>query len=349
MMGKRMKKEHAHQLAIEDYLEALLHEDLQPEAPDASAKSATSSSDAWQTLEVKARAPAIEAVSKPPAQAPEPQVQVKQAQVKSEALATKPVQDYAEPELAPVMMPELQVSAQSALDHLTQSSQTTTTEETLVQAVPEEGVQVVSEAAVDTETATETATTTQTLEETQQEAATAPPAPPRGWQDGRPIWAQNRFECLLFKVKGLTLAVPLVELGGIHKITKDPTPLFGQPKWFIGLLRTSQHNIRLVDTAQWVLPEHITRRITTPYTFAISIHNSEWGLACNEVAQAISLVPEQVRWRTQLGRRPWLAGTVIEHMCALIDVAAFDRLLEEGHGELEPANLSALDKAMQSH
>ncbi|SEI46088.1 purine-binding chemotaxis protein CheW [Allopseudospirillum japonicum] len=340
-----MKKEHAHQLAIEDYLEALLHEDLQPEVPDTPVKSSASRSDAWQTLEVKAQAPTKEAISKP--LAPEPQTQVK-----SEPVATKPIQDYAEPELAPVMMPELQVSAQSALDSLTQASQiptaTAETDETLVQTLPEEGVQRVSKITEHTETVTETSTA-QTTEEALQEVAVAPPAPPRGWQDGRPTWAQSRFECLLFKVKGLTLAVPLVELGGIHKITKDPTPLFGQPKWFIGLLRTSQHNIRLVDTAQWVLPEHITRRITTPYTFAISIHNSEWGLACNEVAQAISLVPEQVRWRTQLGRRPWLAGTVIEHMCALIDVAAFDRLLEEGHGELEPANLNALDKAMQGH
>lgn len=170
-----------------------------------------------------------------------------------------------------------------------------------------------------------------------------PPTPP-GWKDGRPVWAQERFECLLFKVKGLTLAVPLVELGGIIKIEKEPTPLFGQPSWFIGMLRNNNMNVSMVDTAQWVLPPALVEKNTDPYQLIIRIHNSRWGLACNEVDRSISLEPEQVRWRTSLGKRPWLAGTVIEHMCALIDAAAFGRLLKEGHGDLEPANLNELNK-----
>lgn len=168
-----------------------------------------------------------------------------------------------------------------------------------------------------------------------------PPSPP-GWINGRPVWAQERFECLLFKVKGLTLAVPLVELGGIIKIEKQPTPLFGQPDWFIGMLRNNKMNVSMVDTAQWVLPAALVKKNTDPYKLVIRIHDSNWGLACNEVDRSISLKPEQVRWRTSLGKRPWLAGTVIEHMCALIDATAFDRLLKEGHGDLEPINLSAL-------
>lgn len=168
-----------------------------------------------------------------------------------------------------------------------------------------------------------------------------PPSPP-GWKDGRPVWAQERFECLLFKVKGLTLAVPLVELGGIIKIDREPTPLFGQPDWFMGMLRANDINVCMVDTAQWVLPPALIEKHPEPYQLIIRIHDSVWGLSCNEVDRSISLEPDQVRWRTSLGKRPWLAGTVIEHMCALIDVAAFDRLLKEGHGQMEPANLSAL-------
>lgn len=170
---------------------------------------------------------------------------------------------------------------------------------------------------------------------------TQPPSPP-GWKNGRPVWAQERFECLLFKVKGLTLAVPLVELGGIIKIEKEPTPLFGQPDWFIGMLRSNDMNVCMVDTAQWVLPPALIASNPEPYKLIIRIHNSAWGLSCNAVDRSISLQPDQVRWRTSLGKRPWLAGTVIDHMCALIDVAAFDRLLREGHGQMEPANLSAL-------
>lgn len=170
-----------------------------------------------------------------------------------------------------------------------------------------------------------------------------PPSPP-GWKDGRPVWAQERFECLLFKVKGLTLAVPLVELGGIIKIDREPTPLFGQPDWFLGMIRANDMNVCMVDTAQWVLPPALIAKHPEVYKLIIRIHDSVWGLACNEVDRSISLEPDQVRWRTSLGKRPWLAGTVIDHMCALIDVAAFDRLLKEGHGQMEPANLSALNQ-----
>lgn len=169
-----------------------------------------------------------------------------------------------------------------------------------------------------------------------------PPASPPGWKNGRPAWAQERFECLLFKVKGLTLAVPLVELGGIIKIEKQPTPIFGQPSWFLGMLRSNKSNVCMVDTAQWVLPPTLIDQHPEPYQLVIRIHDSQWGLSCNQVDRSISLQPDQVRWRTSLGKRPWLAGTVIEHMCALIDAAAFDRLLKEGHGELEPANLKSI-------
>jgi purine-binding chemotaxis protein CheW len=76
------------------------------------------------------------------------------------------------------------------------------------------------------------------------------------WLDnGRPVWAQDRFECLLFSVGGLVLAVPLVELGSIHTMTDELTPLFGQADWFMGLLPIKDSNIRTVNTAKIVMPE----------------------------------------------------------------------------------------------
>ena len=40
---------------------------------------------------------------------------------------------------------------------------------------------------------------------------------------GRPEWAQGPFECLLFDVAGLTLAVPLVCLGSIYPLARPRT------------------------------------------------------------------------------------------------------------------------------
>lgn len=167
------------------------------------------------------------------------------------------------------------------------------------------------------------------------------PPPPANWDNGRPEWGQNRFDCLLFKVMGLTLAVPLVELGGILRIEEAPKALFGQPDWFLGLMNANNENVYLVDTAKWVLPPAlIEKQNGEAYEFVIKIHNSSWGLCCNKVAEAISLNPDQVKWRSAGSKRPWLAGTVIKEMCALVDVSAFAQLLQSGHGNMQPVNVS---------
>ncbi|UZE94932.1 CheW domain-containing protein [Alkalimarinus alittae] len=147
-------------------------------------------------------------------------------------------------------------------------------------------------------------------------------------ENGRPQWAQGRFECLLFTVAGLKLAVPLVSLGAIHTIDQELTPLVGRPRWFLGLLPVGEKNIRVVDSALWIMPERYHEGVKDGYRFVIRLDNSEWGMACDSVAQSITISPEEVRWRTNRGKRPWLAGTVIDHMCALMDVAAVARLLD---------------------
>jgi purine-binding chemotaxis protein CheW len=141
------------------------------------------------------------------------------------------------------------------------------------------------------------------------------------WLNGRPSWAQARFECLLFNVGGLTLAVPLVELGAIHPIRNEITPLFGQADWFMGLLTVKNSNIKTVNTPKLVMPERYNERMKEQFNYVISINGVEWGLAVDNVSTAIVLKPEDVRWRTERGKRPWLAGTVIEHMCALLDIS----------------------------
>lgn len=151
-----------------------------------------------------------------------------------------------------------------------------------------------------------------------------------GWKNGRPSWAQQRFECLLFKVSGLMLAVPLVELGGVLKLQEELTPLFGQPDWFMGLLPSkTEGTVKVIDTARWVMPERYEEKARDTLQYVVMMESSEWGLACHEVADAITLEPHQVNWRTDRGRRPWLAGTVIEHMCAIMDVAALVKLLKQ--------------------
>lgn len=150
-------------------------------------------------------------------------------------------------------------------------------------------------------------------------------------EDGRPAWADEPFECLLFDVAGLTLAVPLVCLGSIYPLAgSELTPLFGQPDWFLGILPCQAGNLKVLDTARWVMPDRYRDDFRAGLQYVISVQGYEWGLAVHQVSRSIRLDPNEVKWRSQRSQRPWLAGTVIEHMCALLDVAALAELIASG-------------------
>lgn len=156
------------------------------------------------------------------------------------------------------------------------------------------------------------------------------PVPPTT-VDGRPQWAAEPFECLLFDVAGLTLAVPLVCLGSIYSLAgQELTPLFGQPDWFLGILSCQAGNLKVLDTARWVMPDRYRDDFRQGLQYVISVQGYEWGLAVHQVSRSLRLDPNEIKWRSQRGQRPWLAGTVIEHMCALLDVAELAELIASG-------------------
>lgn len=148
-------------------------------------------------------------------------------------------------------------------------------------------------------------------------------AEPAAWlSNGRPHWAQQPFECLLFRSGGLMLAAPLVELGSIYPMDVDSlTNVFGQTSWFMGLQPLKEYNARAIDTAMVVMPERYQEPMRSAYRYLITLHGSDWGLAVDEVVNSVVLNPDNVRWRGQRSKRPWLAGTVVEQMCALLDVS----------------------------
>ena len=70
--------------------------------------------------------------------------------------------------------------------------------------------------------------------------------------------------------------------------------------------------------------------------------NGTWGLACDSVGEVIDLSMEQVKWRSSRSKRRWLAGTVLEHMCAIIDPPAFAEMLKTGIADELPADADGM-------
>lgn len=142
---------------------------------------------------------------------------------------------------------------------------------------------------------------------------------------------EGDFQSLFFKVAGLTLAVPLTELGGIHNLEK-PGPLFGKPNWFMGVMLHREEKLNVVDTAKWVMPEKCNEILedSLKYQYLIMLGDSGWGLACEELVNTVTLESNSVKWREPGGKRPWLAGMVKEKMCAMLDVKQLVSMLNNG-------------------
>lgn len=145
----------------------------------------------------------------------------------------------------------------------------------------------------------------------------------------------NEFQAMLFKVAGLTLAVPLDGLNGVVEWKDDLAEMPGHADFYLGILQHLEQRIPVVETASLVFPEEKLKSLAVPeardrITRIVLIDESRWGLAVDSVEEVITLKHDQVRWRTELTQRKWLLGTVVEHMCALIDPTAFAEKLLSG-------------------
>lgn len=151
-----------------------------------------------------------------------------------------------------------------------------------------------------------------------------------------PEWSNGEFESLHFKVAGgLMLSVPLACLNGIVPWPGRLTAVPGYADWFLGLLASRGYQIKIVDIAKFVIPENHQARShlvggERQLKHIILVDDGKFGFACDELGEILKLTQKQVRWRHGKSSRPWLAGTIIEQMCALLDVDRFVAMLKEG-------------------
>lgn len=142
-----------------------------------------------------------------------------------------------------------------------------------------------------------------------------------------PDWAQHPFQCLLFKVSGLTLAVPLVKLNSVMPWTDKIVETPNQTDWYLGLVQTHAGNVKIIDTALMVLPENRRANVAEDpsrrFSHILLVDNYRWGLACDAIGEVVWMDRDKVKWRKNKTQRPWLAGTALEQLCAIMDTEVF--------------------------
>lgn len=144
-------------------------------------------------------------------------------------------------------------------------------------------------------------------------------------------YRNGSFQAMFFDVAGLLIAVPLIELGGIHYIDKINS-LMGKPSWYKGVMLYRDEKINVVDTALWVMPEKCNETLLNSlnYQYTIMLGNTSWGMMAENLIDTVTLQQDDVKWLNNNVRRPWLAGLVKDRMCALLDVDELVKMLDDG-------------------
>ena len=149
-----------------------------------------------------------------------------------------------------------------------------------------------------------------------------------------PQWANKPFKVLFFYVAGIKLAVPLIELCGVVKRTSSVTQMPGHADFYMGILRHLKRNIAVIDAAKMVLPDNkqaqlIGDKPRERVKHIVLIGDYSWGLACDKIGEVITLQPDDIRWKKSNTGQIWLSGTVVKHMCALLNSEGFTSILKQ--------------------
>ncbi len=156
--------------------------------------------------------------------------------------------------------------------------------------------------------------------------------------DNRPAWGRQGFRCLAFNVSGLKLAVPVHFIDGMQPLDLLPSSVQAaapansvvQGALVLGQIKVNHgddesQSFAVLDTARLVMPERYDNAMKESYRYVLTLKNCDWSIAVDSIGGEIALSPQNVRWRSEHTRREWLAGTVVDKMCALIDIDLLNR------------------------
>jgi len=146
-----------------------------------------------------------------------------------------------------------------------------------------------------------------------------------------PGWAKERFQCLLFDMNGLHLAVPLSELDSIAgKQEAGTTHLLGQPEWHRGILEHRGYKVGVIDIARLVMPGKLAllEEQTVVPNHVLIFGGNKWGLMCDKLLSPIAIEPSDIHWSCRHESRAWMAGTLPEQLCIILDLDVLQTMID---------------------
>jgi purine-binding chemotaxis protein CheW len=130
----------------------------------------------------------------------------------------------------------------------------------------------------------------------------------------------NKFQVLLCGIANMKIAIPLVELGGIHQIS-TLSQAAKQAKWCAGVFLKDNEKYTCIDASAWMKPNKFNNDSVNDHKFGLQLGKTSFLLCCNSIEDTVELSKDDINWRENPNSQPWLAGLITKEMCALIDGA----------------------------
>lgn len=129
----------------------------------------------------------------------------------------------------------------------------------------------------------------------------------------------------MISVRGITLGVPVEAVDTIIPLDSVCVSAEAAADGMLGCYTAGADTITVLDTARLLLPDQAAA--AAHRGFALRLKNQPWALHCDTVGSTFAPAPEAITWRGANGKRLWLAGTVREPGCALLDIPELMKLL----------------------
>lgn len=140
------------------------------------------------------------------------------------------------------------------------------------------------------------------------------------------------MQCLMFRVGGHLLSIPLIQLSSVVNWNDSITRLPESPDWLLGLIKHRDSNLRIVDSK---LLMNIRREADGQPEHLLVLGDGDWAITCDHLEQVVNLDYADIQWKpVETGQL--VLGTIRESLSTLLNPPGITRLLNQRNSE--PAN-----------
>lgn len=132
------------------------------------------------------------------------------------------------------------------------------------------------------------------------------------------------LQCLMFRVGGHLLSVPLIRLHSVVDWSDAVTNLPQSPRWLLGLRQHRDRKLRIVDSRQLL---EIDADTPAEPAHLLVLEESDWAITCERLEQVVNLDRTDVQWKAR-GSNGMVLGTIRESLATLLDPPGIGRELD---------------------